>query len=365
MKPISKEEIVYWTALSSTPGIGPITFFKLIKIFGSAKKAWFSTQKTMENHKFSSQVSILISRRNNSLDPFEFYSSIIKGGIETVCLLEKKYPKLLKNINNPPPVLYYQGTLKEIDNRSLAVVGTRKPSSKGRATTKKLVSHLSKQNITIISGLARGIDGVAHQTALENNGRTVAFLGGGIDRIYPAEHKFLASKIIQNGCIFSEYPPGISPQRGSFLARNRLISGMSLGVLIIEGLSKSGTTNTANHAKKQNKPVFIVSESKSSSLSSGPKFLLKQGAIKVNSADDILNHLNLRNNDAQKKEKSRSENNISKEEQIILDLLKNNSLETDQIINLSGLNTTTVLTTLSKMEIKAVIKNNLGRFQRV
>ena len=363
MKLISKEERLYWLALSSTPGIGPITFFKLLNIFGSAKKAWFATQKELEKNKIRKNISILIPRRNKSINPHDYYLSLIKNGVEIVCLPDKTYPKLLKEIKNPPPILYCKGSLKKIDNQSLAVVGTRKPSSYGRQVTEELVSKLSPQNITIVSGLARGIDGIAHRTALDYGSRTIAFLAGGLDKIYPAEHKDLATEIIRNGCIISEYPPGLAPGRGNFPARNRLISGMSLGVLIIEELSKSGTMHTANHAKNQNKPIFIIPGKNTSPLSNAPLNLLNQGAIMIRSADDILKNLKIKKIVDQQHQKQSTITFSSPEEKTIYNLIKREPLENDQIIRLSGLNTVTTLITLSIMEINGLIKNNSGKYQ--
>ena len=365
MKPISKEERLYWLVLSSTPGVGSVTFFKLLSIFKSAKKAWFATQNELENNKFIKNISILISRRRKTINPQKHYLSLIKDGIEIVCLPDKEYPQLLKNIKHPPPVLYYKGSLKQIDNQSLAVVGTRKPSPYGRQITKKLVSQLSAQNITIVSGLARGIDGIAHKTALDNGGRTIGYLGSGINRIYPQEHKSLASKIVQNGCIISEYPPRLSPKRGNFPARNRLISGMSLGVLIIEGLSKSGTMHTANHAKNQNKPIFVLPSSNKSPLSKAPLDLIDQGAILVKDANDIMKNLNIKPVADKRKKILKPNKEIfkSKEEEIIYKLIRKESLDNNQIIRISGLDTTTTLTALSFMEIKGLIKKISGKYQ--
>lgn len=362
MNPISNEERLYWLALSSTPSISPKTFFKLLNIFESAKKAWFATQNELENKKFAKHISVLIPRRRKSIIPKDYYMSLIKDGIEIACLPDKEYPNLLKTIKNPPPILYYKGSLKEVDNQSLAVIGARKPSSYGRQITEKLVSDLATQNITIVSGLARGIDGIAHKTALENKGRTIGFLGGGLDKIYPAEHKSLASKITQNGCIISEYPPGLTPERGNFPARNRLILGMSLGVLIIEGLSKSGTMHTANHAKNQKKPIFVIPGKITSPLSSAPMNLIDHGAIMVRNAQDILKSLNIKQVINEPKQKKTITLN-SKEEKIIYDLIKREPLENDQIIKLSGLDTITTLTTLSIMEINGLIKNFSGKYQ--
>ena len=365
MKPISKEERLYWLVLSSIPRVGSVTFFKLLSIFGSAKKAWFATQNELENNKISKNISVLIPRKRKTINPQKYYLSLIKDGIEIVCLPDKEYPQLLKNIKHPPPVLYYKGSLKQIDNQSIAVVGTRRPSLYGRQITKKLVSDLALHNITIVSGLARGIDGIAHKTALNNHGRTIAYLGSGLNKIYPQEHKGLASKIVKSGCIISEYPPRLSPKRGNFPARNRLISGMSQGVLIIESLSKSGTMHTANHAKNQNKPIFVLPSLNKSPLSKAPLDLIDQGAILVKNADDIMKNLNIKpitNKTNPIPEINRVIFN-SKEEEIIYNLIKSKSLDNDQIIRISGLGTTTTLTTLSFMEINGLIIKKSGKYQ--
>ena len=208
-------------------------------------------------------------------------------------LEDKDYPKLLKEISDPPFALYLKGKLLPQDNQALAIVGTRKITPYGRQMTEKFAGWLSRQGLTLVSGLARGVDGTAHRAALENQGRTIAIMGTGLDQIYPPEHKGLAEAIIRQGALISEYPLGTAASPMNFPLRNRIISGLSLGVLVIEGESKSGTKITARYAAEQGREVFAVPGPITSPTSSGPADLIKMGAKLVSSGGDIIEELNL------------------------------------------------------------------------
>jgi len=264
----------------------------LKKYFGSAQKAWEASESDLLKTGLSfSLVRQLVAFRQKANLP-SLFLRLRENNQECQILADKKYPENLKKIDNPPFVLFFKGQIKPLDRRALAVVGSRQMSSYGFQITQKLVGELVKKKMTIVSGLARGIDTVAHQTALKMGGRTLAVLAGGLDKIYPPENQRLAQEISKGqGALISEYPPGFPLNKGHFPARNRLIAGLSLGVLVIEGTDKSGSLITARHAADQGKEVFAVPGPISSSLSQAPLLLIKQGAKVVQNVEDILEEL--------------------------------------------------------------------------
>lgn len=218
----------------------------------------------------------------------------MNGSLIKLTLKDKNYPKLLREIANPPAVLYIKTlkSLEEIFTRpAVAVVGTRNISSYGRIVTQKITKDLVKHGITIVSGLAKGVDVCAHITALENNGLTIAVLGSGIDSIYPAEHLRIANQIVENGALISEFPLGTRASPGNFPIRNRIISGLSLGVVITEAAEKSGTMITASFAADQGREVFAVPGPITSPYSAGTSALIRKGAKIVTNINDILEEL--------------------------------------------------------------------------
>lgn len=201
------------------------------------------------------------------------------------------YPNNLKEISGAPKTLYIEGKIKPQDDLAVAIVGTRKMTAYGKRVTEEFTRALVKKKVTIISGLAYGIDTIAHQTALAAGGRTIAVLGSGVDVIYPSENKFLARKIIKNGALVSEFPPGTKPLGKHFLVRNRIISGLSKAVLVVEGKRRSGTLSTATHAANQGREVFAVPGPINSPLSDAPLFLISQGANIAKNPEDVLEYL--------------------------------------------------------------------------
>jgi len=215
--------------------------------------------------------------------------------MQTINIKNKNYPELLKEIYNPPQTLYVNGQLKAEEIYPLAVVGTRKISLYGQKITRSLVKALAQAGLTIISGLALGVDGIAHQATLDVDGRTIAVLGSGLDIVYPSSHQQLAQKIIKsNGAIVSEYEPKTRPSRWAFPARNRIVAGMSLGILVIEAPKKSGALITARFALEQGREVFAVPGNVDNKNSEGCNLLIKMGARPVTKPEDILEAFNLK-----------------------------------------------------------------------
>lgn len=276
-------------------------------------------------------------------------------GIELVTWRQDKYPRLLKEIANPPPLLYVRGEFVPSDEWAIAVVGTRRSTAYGRQITQELVVGLVQSSITIISGLARGIDAIAHRAALEAGGRTIAVLGSGLDIIYPAENRALAERIERNsGAVISEYPLGTPPDAGNFPARNRIVSGLSLGVLVVEAGKRSGALITANLALEQDREVFAVPGNVTSPASKGTNRLIQQGAKLVSSVEDILEELNLTMVPQQSAAKLIVPD--SAEEALLLSYLSHQPLHIDEIIRQADIPTGMVGSTLALMELKGMVR---------
>jgi len=284
--------------------------------------------------------------------------------IKTINIEDENYPKLLKEIKDPPEVLYIKGELNP-NEQCFAVVGTRMASSYGKQVALEIAGDLAEAGLTIVSGLAPGIDSFAHLATLERRKRTIAVLGTGLDEksIYPQSNLKLAKKIIETGgCLISEYPPGTRGTNFTFPQRNRIISGLSIGVLVVEAKQKSGALITADWAKKQGKKVFAVPGTIYSLNSKGCHFLIKQGAILVENANDILKELNLSLLKPGFNKTVRGEN---EEENLILEALKEGNLYIDKIIEKTKLPAATVASTLGILEIKNKVRNLGGNIYAI
>ncbi len=286
--------------------------------------------------------------------------------IKKISIKDRNYPKLLKKIKNAPTVLYYKGKVPQNDENCFAIVGTRMASVYGKQVTWEIAGNLADAGFVIVSGLAPGIDTFAHQAAVERKKRTIAVLGTGLDEksIYPKENIKLAKEILENcGCLISEYPPGTPGTQFTFPQRNRIISGLSLGVLVVEAKQKSGALITANFAFEQKRKVFAIPGPIYSLNSKGCHYLIKGGAKLVESAKDILEELNF------KLEKSGEINKVitgeNKEENLILSTLKEEALHIDKIIEKTKLSAATVAATIAILEIKNKVKNLGGNIYAI
>ncbi len=287
-------------------------------------------------------------------EPEKIVENIFKKKISLLILPDKDYPERLKQIFDPPPVLYVRGKILPEDKFAIAVVGTRKITNYGKEVTELLVKELSSVGLTIVSGLARGVDSLSHKTALESKTRTIAVLGSGVDQIYPPQNEGLAKEIAENGAVISEYPPGMIALPGNFPARNRIISGLSLGVLVTEAGVDSGSLITAGLALEQNREVFAVPGPIYSQLSKGPSSLIKQGAKLVTTAEDVLEELNIKGKINKLNKEIIGEN---KEEILLIKLLENEEKHIDQLIRESKFTTEKLNSLLMTMEISGKIKN--------
>jgi DNA processing protein len=283
----------YWVGFNIVRGIGPIRLRALLDFFGDIERAWHAPADGLRNAGLDrrSLNNLLAARAELDLD--REVEKVAAAGARVLTWESADYPQLLREIPAPPPVLYVKGTLTEEDGWAVGVVGTRRASTYGREVTRRLVGALARSGITIVSGLARGIDGEAHRAALEAGGRTIAVLGCGIDRVYPPEHRKLAQEIVQNGALVSDYALGTPPEGVNFPPRNRIISGLSLGVLVTEAGTRSGALITVDFAAEQGRDVFAVPGSVLNKGSRGTNAMIQDGAKVVLGPEDILVELNL------------------------------------------------------------------------
>jgi DNA processing protein len=352
----SMTESQYLTAIYAFAYFGPVRTKLLLSYFKSAEKIWKVDVKELVKVGLSEKKMLEFSEFRKNFDIGEYFKKLKRLKIKVVTVLDKDYPKNLKDLDGAPVVLYYKGLLKPADVNSIAIVGSRKMTSYGREVTKIFSSGLADCGVTIVSGLAYGVDTIAHQAALDAGGRTIAVLGNGLDSIYPPENKPLAEKIIHGrGALISEYPLGYPALPPNFASRNRIVSGISAAVLVVEGAEKSGTLLTASHAAEQGKTVFAVPGQITSPLSAAPLYLLKNGARLATLPTDLLQELDLQVKvDREKIEKIMPG---SSEEEKILAILENEPLHLDELVRMSGCLTSEISARLTIMEMKGMVKN--------
>ncbi len=357
--------VIYSLGFSHCLGIGPIKFLGLIKRFKTVKKAYLA-----EDQEIIELLGQHFGQRfldfRIKFDPEKKLKELQKKNIQVVCQEDKRFPSSLKNISDPPICLYIKGDLKNFDlnekNFFMAVVGTRGPTGYGQQITKKFAFDLASAGVVIVSGLALGVDAIAHQAALDAGGKTVAFLGCGVDIVYPPSNHELYQKIIEKGSlIISEFPPGQLVLKGLFVARNRLISGLSKGVLVIEGGKNSGALITARYGAEQGKEVFAPPVPITSEMSAAPIILLKQGAKLVTSAEDIFEEFNLKITPDQDKKLLKR---LTKEEKDVFGILKKEPRTSDELVFLLKKTVQKTLKIISLLEIKKIVEKNLeGKYQ--
>ncbi|OGK51646.1 DNA protecting protein DprA [Candidatus Roizmanbacteria bacterium RIFCSPLOWO2_01_FULL_41_22] len=359
-----EDTLPYYLGFSHFLGIGPIKFNLLKEHYSSLKKAYeapFSDYQGM----FGTNLANKFVDFRRRFDAAKVRQQIEQKGIIIVTREDKHFPQPFLNLADPPICLYVKGDLNSFDfseDRYLAIVGTRKPTPYGRQVAYKFAYDLSLAGFIVVSGLAIGIDALAHRGALEAKGKTVAFLGCGVDIIYPPVNWSLYEEIIKTGgLVISEFPPGMTVLKGLFVARNRLISGLSRGVMVVEGLKDSGSLITARFAAEQGKEVFAPPSPITSPLAEAPNLLIKEGAKMVTSIDDILEEYHLqitpKNRDDLKEKLTDVENQI-------FSLLEQEARLPDDLADRLSWPVTKVLTLLSGLELEGIIeKNQQGKYQ--
>ena len=345
----------YWVGFSFIPGIGRVRFGQLENHFGDLESAWKAPAGELKQARLEDAVVRAITTWRPKIALDDEMEKLERYGVQLLTWHDNGYPARLKEIYDYPPLLYIKGALTAADEWCLAVVGTRRATAYGRQVTEEIVADLARNSITIVSGLARGIDSIAHQSALEAGGRTIGVLACGLDIIYPAENLNLARRILENGALISEYPLGTKPKPDHFPRRNRILSGVSLGVLVTEAGEGSGALITANLALEQNRDVLAVPGSIFSPASRGTNNLIQEGAKLVRNCQDILEELNLRAVAQQLEFKQ-----ILPETETESTLLKRLSTEPahiDDICAGAGLPVSTVSSTLAMMELKGMVRS--------
>lgn len=345
--------LAYLLALHSINGLGPMRLKGLLDRFRDPQIAWEANRAELIETGVTVPVADLLLQTRSSFDPQKNLQEITDSGIKILTLFDENYPQLLKQIYDPPVVLYYKGEA-DWNRQALAVVGTRKMTGYGRGVTEEFVKGLVAANLTIISGLARGVDTIAHKVAIESQGQTIAVLGGGLNNIYPPENRSLADKIISGfGAVISEFSPNEPSLAGNFPARNRIIAGLSLGVLVTEAAETSGSLITAKEALEQGKDIFATPGPITSELSRGPVSLIRDGAKAVFEAAEILEELGFYS----QPKINFVPPSLSAEENKIWEILENQQLHIDDICRNVDLSISQVSAILLKMEIAGLVKN--------
>jgi DNA processing protein len=350
----------YWLGFNVIKGVGPMRLRALRQYFGDLESAWRASEPELLAAGLDRRTLANVLQGRQSIDLDRLVQDVETLGAAVLTLGDPDYPALLRELPDAPPVLYVKGTLLDVDQWAVAFVGTRRATVYGRDMAHQLVTTLVGAGITIVSGMALGIDAVAHKAALEAGGRTIAVLGCGIDMVYPPEHRHLASEIVDNGALVTEFPPGTPPEGKNFPVRNRTISGLSLGVVVVEAPPDSGALLTADHAIEQGRDVFAVPGNVTAKSSLGANRLIQNGAKLVISAEDILDELNLTRTTVETRIQVHAVAPSNPAEEILVGYLTDEPRHIDDLCQLSGLPITQVSSVLSLMELKGMVRRLEG-----
>ncbi len=356
------QEDKYWLAFSQIKKIGPLNFGKIVRHFSSLESAWRAPAHELIAAGLEPKLTDCIILERENINPEKELERLYQEEVKITKIIDPDYPPLLKEIYNPPPLIYCRGDLTCCNQPTLAVVGTRKNSLYGKQAAEQIVDELVSAGITIVSGLALGIDAIAHFKCLQSSGATAAVLGSGADwqNVYPSVNRHLAKKIIETGgVVLSEFPLGTMPAKFTFPLRNRIVAGLSLGVLVVEAPESSGALITAKYALEQNREVFAVPGNIYNRNSAGTNNLIKQGAKTVTTVNDILEELNIKIIEEKISEKTRL--NLNEEEKIIMQKLSKEPTHIDKIVILSKLKINALSSLLTIMEMKGLIKDLGGK----
>jgi DNA processing protein len=358
------EEVFYWLALSLTPGIGSTLMRRLLDRFNTPEAVFHAPMKELSKIEGLGEKVAQEIRKGPLEKVVERELSLLREvGGRVITLKDEEYPKRLKDIYDPPALLYVRGELKKEDEFAISIVGSRKTTPYGRWFTEKVSQELARHGVTIVSGMARGIDSLAHWGAISGGGRTIAVLGCGVDVIYPSENRNLFAKMIDRGAILSEFPMGSPPEGGHFPRRNRIISGLSLGVVVIQASEKSGSLITAGYALEQGREVFAVPGNVGTESSRGTHRLIKEGAKLVESSEDILEEIlpqwRGERETTPKVEIPRPD--LTEEEKVLYEFLSETPLHIDVMIRESRLDPGKVSSLLLNLELKGLVSQWPGK----
>lgn len=344
----------YWIGFNLIKGIGAVRMQGLVAYFGDLEPAWRASLADLAGAGLGLKLIERVVAARESVDLDKVWEKIEKQGIKILTWQDEAYPQRLKEIDQPPPVLYIRGDYLPDDLFAVAIVGTRRVTPYGRQITEELSSFLAANGLTVISGLARGVDAIAHQAALKAGGRTIGILGSGVDKIYPPEHRGLAEQMMEHGAIISDYAPGTPPDASNFPPRNRIISGLSLAVVVIEAGETSGALITADFAAEQGREVFAVPGSILAPQSKGTNKLIQKGALPLLSVNDLMQALDITRVGEQKSARKIMPSDPT--EAKLLSVLGNEPLHVDEIRNQSELPIEKVSAALALMELKGMVR---------
>lgn len=344
----------YWLGLSLVQQMGSVRIHQLISQFGTARDAWQAPERDLKQSRLPPKAlsSLLDLRRTLDLDAE--LAKVTSLDAHLITWADSQYPENLRHIVDAPPVLYVRGMLLPTDMLALSIVGTRRATRYGIDVANRMAYWLASQGVTIVSGMAAGVDSAAHRGAIQANGRTIAILGSGIDIVYPKENRQLAQDIIENGALVSEFPLGTAPSGKNFPRRNRIISGLSLGILIAEAPKNSGAIITAETALEQGRDVFAIPANIFNEMGVGGNRLIQEGAKLVMRASDVLDELNVTYSNHVTKQKTETIAPSGDIELQILNLLDTEPLHIDEIVRNTGLDTAQVASTLAILELKGL-----------
>ena len=344
----------YWIGFNLIKGIGAVRMQALIQYFGDLEAAWNAPPAQLAEARLGKILIERVVQARDGVDLDKLWERIEKQGIKILTWQDASYPDRLKEIDQPPPVLYVRGDYLPDDLFAVAIVGTRRVTPYGRQITEELSAFLAANGITVISGLARGVDAIAHQSTLKAGGRSIGVLGSGVDKIYPPEHRGLAEQMMERGAIISDYAPGTPPDASNFPPRNRIISGLSLAVVVIEAGETSGALITAEFAAEQGREVFAVPGSILAPQSKGTNKLIQQGALPLLSVNDLMQALDLTRVGEHKA--ARKIIPADETEARLMNVLGNEPLHVDEIRNQTELPIEKVSAALALMELKGMVR---------
>jgi len=354
-----------WIALRLVRGVGNVTYRQLLDRFTSPREILQTSPAILTEAGISARIAQAIVAFDQWKEVEAELEQLARLNARLITQTDTEYPERLRQIHDPPPFLYIRGSLTPQDDLAIAIVGARTASTYGRKMARELAHELAGCGVCVVSGLARGIDSEAHQASLEAGGRTIAVLGSGLDVVYPREHIALAERIAESGAVVSEFSLGSQPEAGNFPYRNRVISGISLGTVVVEATEKSGSLITAQCALDQNREVFAVPGPVTASRSRGPHSLIKDGAKLVESIDDILSEIApalARTDRAEKNETSAPVVPLEPDEERLFQLFPEEAVHVDTLITGSGLEPARVLEVLLGLELKGIVTQLPGMY---
>ncbi len=358
---IEERRFILW--LNNISGIGSAKGLMLLNIFGSAKNVFQQDSFSLHNVPFLSTKIIQEITKQDFSKVLQLESQLEKHNIKYVTITDDNYPFYLKEIKYPPLILYYKGELIDFEKElPIAIVGSRHCSYYGKEMATKVSKELAINNAIVVSGLAKGIDALAHRAALDVGAKTVAVVGNGLDICYPQENKKLFSDICQNGCVISEYPPGTKPLKQHFPLRNRIIAGISRGILVVEAKRRSGTSITVNYGADEGRDIFCIPGNVTSALSEGTNQLIREGAYIVTCGEDILEEYNSLDKKYQKIEvEEKTLEKLSTEEKLLyLEIKNNQGIYIDELMCKDKFKDTSLIYLLMTLEIKGYIIKKAG-----